>query len=249
MIDIKHEGDASQVVAANILNNTSEFKDRIVFISEDRPCFAHSVNIGLRTISHSHTIFVYNGVAKTPKAHKTPKAPTPKKTRKKGGMYNANLSCYVKCLDVEELMNSIGLSAARYLVQRNMQRIPINPQLDFNVVNSLYNDICNTYNLHDRILEDDIIDCEERYTGYIKDFMMLLSILYYKKNKTTEINLQILQALSEIYTKNTLKNVTNNNLTYEEEKEEPEREYEYEYEYEMTPISDSVLNRLKENSL
>ena len=177
MIDIKHEGDASQVVAAELLNNTHEFKDRIVFISRDRSCVAHSSNKGLPTILfNGNGIFLYN-YKYNPRI----------KTR--GGSYdNCN-----ECLDIKELMLSIGMYATAYLKQCMKQQIN-NPILHKNVLDNLYSDICNIYNEYNMDLENDINIVYD--SNHLNDFMVILHKLYYN---TSMNSMQALIRLSDIY--------------------------------------------------
>ena len=182
MIDIKHEGDASQVVAAYLLNKTGDCKNKIVFISKDRPCVAHSINKGLRTINFSgNEIFVYNykhgsqgGGSYTRKNH----------SMQKGGQEED--------LDLQELMLTIGMYASKYI--HDIFEKEIDKNLHYNVLTDLYDDIlhiCDENNTN--ILN--IIELEYNDI-YIQKFVTILHTLYYK----TKVNsLGILTELSDIY--------------------------------------------------
>ena len=189
MIDIKHEGDASQVLAAQILNDTDDkFKDRIVFISGDRPCVANSVYKGLRTIyfgSNYITVYNYEGDVK-----------------REGG----NGECEIELLeitelDVKELMLSIGMYANRYLKTYMNQYNKRDDVLHRRVLYDLYEYIFNMYNKYNKDLENDINGIYEDgiYEHDVKDFMKIVSKLYYKEKVDS---LEELIHLSNIYNSN-----------------------------------------------
>jgi hypothetical protein len=202
MIDIKHEGDASQVLAAQLLNKTTEFCGRIVFISKDRSCVAHSANIGLPTIKYGNNLVLYNykDSSSSSSSLSKPKKPPIKRARTNGGGYNeSNESneCNVECLDVERVMLTIGMHASSYLLLYKDSKININDPMHMNLVNDLYDDVHDIYSEYHRNLENDITDIDVRYGDDMKTFMNIVHNLYYKIN--TKSYLKILIDLSNIY--------------------------------------------------
>ena len=190
MIDIKHEGDASQVVAAQIINAKGRFKDRIVFVSQDRPCVAHSVTKGLRTIQYgSNYINVYNSRGINGNINTDNQNMDGGNRKMKGG----NIECE---LDVKELMLSIGMYADRYLetyiTQKNKT---IDDVLHRRVLHDFYDYTCNMYDKYNRDLEDDINGTQDD----TKKFMNILSKIHYKEKLNS---LQELINLSNIYNSN-----------------------------------------------
>ena len=207
MIDIKHEGDASQVVAAKIINEKGRFKDRIVFISQDRPCVAHSVSKGLRTIQYgSNYINVYNSrpvneeMEQNANEENANEEKMEQNTNMGGGGENSG-ECEVELLeitdvDVKELMLSIGMYADRYLetyiTQKNKT---INDVLHRRVLHDFYDYTCNMYDTYNRDLEDDINSTHND----TKKFMNILSKIHYKEIVDS---LKELINLSNIYNSN-----------------------------------------------
>ena len=199
MPDIKHEGDASQVDALDALNKTPELHDRLVFISKDRPCIANAVNRGFRAIQFGSTeICIYNyALERYPVADAGPAAAGPAASKKRkatstagGGINNSIDDCVNECLDVEEIMITIGMHAFRYITTiKDIKTITLNSVMHYNLLRNFYDDIGSIYDEYHRNLENDITDIDLKYTGDMKLFMIILRKLHYHEiNRSNAFN-------------------------------------------------------------
>ena len=201
---IKHGGDADQVWSAYLLNQTSEFYDRVVFISKDRPCVAHAANIKLRTIQYGSTsLIIYNNVYDilndTSVENMNPK-------KRKGGSgesvesHESSSECDKDSIDIEQIMLTTGLHASTYLKLYKKEHTMLNPsdKMHTTVLQDFYNDIKDLYTEHNEDLENAITDVDLRYTGTMKLFMNIVRKLYYN-NITSKQSLAILIILCNIH--------------------------------------------------